>query len=82
MLTDRELDQILAGGGRPASLPTPQMTVEAVMFCVRVHGLVALTEPDTLERLSRCDAAARSQINDRILKLIEQQPNGADHAAA
>ncbi|MGZ5849898.1 MAG: hypothetical protein ACXWJ4_11810 [Methyloceanibacter sp.] len=49
--------------------PTPQATIEAVMHCVRERGLSALQEPATLERLSRCDAAALAQIDDRIVKL-------------
>jgi hypothetical protein len=68
-LSDRELDQILAGAGRLQTMPTPQATVEAVMFAVRERGLAALIEGDTIERLSRCDTAAHAQINSRIAKL-------------
>ena len=50
--------------------PTPQTTVEAVMYSVRERGLAALNEPATKERLGRCDAAAWAQINRRIEKLI------------
>src|SRR5262245_35048126 len=46
--------------------PTPQTTVEAIMWSVREHGLSALDEPDNIERISRCDEAARRQINERI----------------
>jgi hypothetical protein len=49
---------------------TPQTTIEAVMYSVRERGLKALNEPATQERLSRCDAAARAQINQRIEKLL------------
>jgi hypothetical protein len=49
--------------------PTPQVTTEAVLYCVRERGLAALKEPANLERLSRCDEAARAQINERIAKL-------------
>jgi hypothetical protein len=49
--------------------PTPQTTVEAIMYCVRERGLAALKEPANQERLSRCDAAARQQINERIERL-------------
>ena len=70
-LTDRELDLILAGGGRPPSLPTPQSVVEAIMHSVRTRGIGALDEPETLERLTRCDAAALKQINKRIDALVE-----------
>jgi hypothetical protein len=51
-----------------ADRPTPQMTVEAVLFASRARGLAALTEPDTQERLARCDAAAIAEINRRIAK--------------
>jgi hypothetical protein len=50
--------------------PTPQTTIEAIMYCVREFGLVALREPENLERLSRCDAAARAEINKRIEALL------------
>ena len=49
--------------------PTPQVTIEAVLHCVRERGLVALKEPANIERLTRCDAAARAQINKRIERL-------------
>ena len=49
---------------------TPQTTIEALMYSVRDRGLSALKEPASVERLSRCDAAACSQINNRISKLI------------
>jgi hypothetical protein len=55
----------------PRDHPTPQVTIEAVMYCVRQRGLVALKEPENIERLSRCDAAAREQINRRVEKLID-----------
>jgi hypothetical protein len=53
-----------------APRPTPQTTIDAVMYSVRERGLAALDEPATRERLGRCDAAARRQINQRIEKLI------------
>src|SRR5262249_47755564 len=46
--------------------PTPQVTVEAILYTVRERGVAALKEPANLERLSRCDAAAKEQINKRI----------------
>ena len=49
--------------------PTPQSTIEAIMYCVREGGLAAMKEPANQERLSRCDAAARQQINERIERL-------------
>ena len=80
MLSDRELDQVLAGGGRPSSLPTPDATIEAIMYSVRERGLSALDEPATRERLARCDAAARNQINRRIGVLLAagRLPGGED----
>jgi hypothetical protein len=52
--------------------PTPAITVEAVLNCVRVHGLAALKEPANIERLKRCDAAARAEINKRIGAMLEK----------
>jgi hypothetical protein len=52
-----------------APRPTPQTTVEAVMWGVRERGLKALKEPAAQERLRRCDAAAQEQIIQRIEKL-------------
>ena len=54
---------VLARRGRPG------VVFEAVMFAVRDHGLAALKEPATAERLKRCDATARIAINQRIEKL-------------
>jgi hypothetical protein len=53
----------------PRNHPTPKATVEAIMHCVRTRGLAALKAPANLERLSRCDAAAKAEINERIEKL-------------
>jgi hypothetical protein len=50
--------------------PTPQISIEAVMWCVRERGLKALKEPANEGRLRRCDAAAKAQINERIEKLL------------
>jgi hypothetical protein len=49
--------------------PTPKATIDAVVFAVRERGLAALKEPANLERLSRCDAAAKAEIERRITKL-------------
>jgi hypothetical protein len=49
--------------------PTPQVTVEAIMYCVRTRGPAALKEPANIERLTRCDAAALAQIDKRMAKL-------------
>jgi hypothetical protein len=50
-------------------LSTPQTTIEAILHCVRERGVAALKEPANIERLSRCDAGARTQIKARIAKL-------------
>jgi hypothetical protein len=49
---------------------TPQTTIEAILYSVRARGLQALKEPANIERLSRCDVAARAEINERIASLI------------
>jgi hypothetical protein len=48
---------------------TPAVTVEAILYCVCQRGLVALKEPANVERLARCDAAAKAQIDKRIERL-------------
>jgi hypothetical protein len=53
----------------PHGRPTPEVTIEAIVYAVRERGVSALKEPENLERLSRCDEAARAQINQRIAKL-------------
>ena len=40
------------------------------MFCVRARGPQALHEQGNVERLQRCDASARTEINKRIARLI------------
>ena len=49
--------------------PTPQTTVEAAILTVRERGLAALKEPANVERVERCDAAAKAEIERRIAKL-------------
>ena len=49
---------------------TPQTTIEAIMCTVRTRGVAALKEPANIERLSRCDGAAKDDINQRIARLI------------
>ena len=49
--------------------PTPQTTVEAILYCVKARGLSALQEAANLERLGRCDAAALAQIEKRMAKI-------------
>jgi hypothetical protein len=57
----------------PCRFATPQVVVEAILHCVRERGVAALKEPANIERLSRCDAAAKAQIDGRIKKLIERK---------
>jgi hypothetical protein len=64
------LEQAWAEINDPRARPTPQVTIEAILHCVRERGLAALKEPANLERLARCDAAAKSEIDRRIGKLI------------
>jgi hypothetical protein len=49
---------------------TPQSTIDAVIWACRERGLQALYEPDTIERLRRCDGAARQRINERLARLF------------
>ena len=60
---------------RPLNKPsaTPQATVEAIMVAVRERGLAALKDAANVQRLARCDQAARAQINQRITRLIEHK---------
>ncbi len=55
--------------GPKKARPTPQSVIEAVLTSVCARGPAALGEPKCVERLSRCDAAAKAQINERIAKL-------------
>jgi hypothetical protein len=45
---------------------TPKVTIEAVVYSVRERGLAALKEAANVERLSRCNAAAKAEIEKRI----------------
>ncbi len=49
---------------------TPQATIDAIMYTVQARGVAALREPINIDRLSRCDAAAKDEINERIARLI------------
>jgi hypothetical protein len=62
--------------------PTPQATVDAIMYCVRERGIGALREPKNIFRLEECDAAARKQINSRIAKLVAAGRITLEHADA
>jgi hypothetical protein len=58
----------------PHRWQTPQSTIEAVMVAVRARGIAALKEPATIERLMRCDDAAKGEINRRIAALADKRP--------
>jgi len=55
-----------------AERPTPEVVIDAVMVAVRARGIGALREPDNLQRLRRCDAKAKAEINERIDKLFQK----------
>jgi hypothetical protein len=63
----------------PRNHPTPKATIEAMMHAVRERGLTALKEPANVERLGRCDAAAKAEIEQRIAKY--ERINGDDEKA-
>jgi hypothetical protein len=46
------------------------VVIEAIMWTARERGAEALDEPANIERLLCCDAAARTEINERIARLI------------
>jgi hypothetical protein len=64
----------------PHKRPTPAVTIEAILYCVRTRGLAALKEPDNRERLSRCDRAALAEINRRIGVMLEQRQTAHEPA--
>jgi hypothetical protein len=53
-----------------ATRPTPRTTIEAILWCVRERGVQALREIANIERLLRCDSAAKAEINERIARGI------------
>jgi len=63
------LDALWNALNDPHRRPTPQTTIEAILYCVRERGLGALKEPETVERLARCDDAAKKQIDQRIQRM-------------
>jgi hypothetical protein len=65
------IDSLYRDLNKPSA--TPQATVEAIMVAVRERGLAALKDAANVERLARCDQAARAQINQRIARLIEHK---------
>jgi hypothetical protein len=69
MSNDVLLDAAWAELNDPRNRPTPKATIEAVMHAVKKRGLTALKESAMKERLARCDAAARAEMNERMEKL-------------
>jgi hypothetical protein len=55
-----------------ADRPTPEVVIDAVMVAVRARGIGALKEPANLDRIRRCDAKAKAEINGRIDKLFKK----------
>lgn len=49
--------------------PTPQTTIEAVIYCVQERGLSALKERANLARLLTFDDAAFAELNARISRM-------------
>src|SRR5262249_32891098 len=68
---EMSIDALYRDLNKPSA--TPQATVEAIMVAVRERGLAALKDAANVERLARCDQAARAQINQRIARLIEHK---------
>jgi hypothetical protein len=66
---DISLERAYAEINDPRKCPTPRSTIDAVMYCVRERGLVALHEPQNQQRLVTFDVAACRQLNERIAKL-------------
>jgi hypothetical protein len=50
----------------PRNHPTPNVTIEAIIYSIRERGLAALKEQANVERLSHCNAAAKAEIEQRI----------------
>jgi hypothetical protein len=67
---DQQPSACLSCGADHLLCINPSGTIEAIMSAVRARGVSALKEPANIERLSRCDAAARKEINRRIESLI------------
>jgi hypothetical protein len=57
----------------PRNRPTPQVVVEAILCWVAERGIAALDEPKNVERISRCDDAARKQIDARVQAMISKK---------
>jgi hypothetical protein len=73
MADDISLERVWRELNDPRAYPTPQATIEAVMWCVRERGIAALQESANVERLSRCDTRAKTEINNRIAALQKER---------
>ena len=51
---------------------TPEAVIDALMYSFRQRGVAAFKEPANVERLARCDEAARGEMRKRIAKLKVQ----------
>jgi hypothetical protein len=65
---EMSLDMLWPRFNEPRARPTPGVTVEAIKQAVRDRGLCALDEPQTRERLQRCDDRAILEIDQWLLK--------------
>jgi hypothetical protein len=66
---DVSLERAWAEINDRSNYPTPQVTIEAILYCVRESGVAALKDPANVERLARCNESAKAQINKRIERL-------------
>jgi hypothetical protein len=57
----------------PRSRPTPDVTIDTVVYAVQARGLAVLREPAILHILHACDARAEAEIDRRIDELIAQK---------
>jgi mRNA-degrading endonuclease toxin of MazEF toxin-antitoxin module len=62
-MSEETLDAMWRRLNHPKRHPTPQVVVDAVVRC---GGIGALTEPDNVKRIERCDAEALAAIKSRI----------------
>jgi hypothetical protein len=55
-----------------ANRPTPETSIDAIKVAVRDRGVAALNEPATRQRLQRCDAAARADIEQWLSRFKQR----------
>jgi hypothetical protein len=73
----READQHRQREQPKLRRPTPETTIEAILYGVRQRGIGALREPDNIERLSRCDERACAEINRRVAAMTARKESAA-----